>query len=341
MRKGDNVTRDKLLELEACSHRVIIPLYIPNEKDYYENAFNIFKMCVLSVQKTAQSPLKISVISNGSCDSVHEKLFGLQQQNHIHELIIVKENIGKINSILKALRTANERLITITDGDVLFVNGWEQAVVNVFKAFPKAGMVSPVPVFRTQLRLTSNIWRRYLFSSQLKFRPVKNVEALTRFANSIGWRRLNANYKDVFATLKAKDDTIAVIGNSHFVGTYKQEVFSKLPKEQSAYKLGGNSEELYTDTPVLKFGGYRLATYDNYAYHLGNLLEPWMEEQFKSLKTEPKVFNDYQMLNTLKPNSWSYFVSERVFKKLFRLQGFKAFVFKRKGLNKEQIKSLS
>ncbi|WP_452220369.1 glycosyltransferase [Lacinutrix salivirga] len=341
MRKGDNVTRDKLLELEACSHRVIIPLYIPNEKDYYENAFNIFKMCVLSVQKTAQSPLKISVISNGSCDSVHEKLFGLQQQNHIHELIIVKENIGKINSILKALRTANERLITITDGDVLFVNGWEQAVVNVFKAFPKAGMVSPVPVFRTQLRLTSNIWRRYLFSSQLKFRPVKNVEALTRFANSIGWRRLNANYKDVFATLKAKDDTIAVIGNSHFVGTYKQEVFSKLPKEQSAYKLGGNSEELYTDTPVLKFGGYRLATYDNYAYHLGNLLEPWMEEQFKSLKTEPKVFNDYQMLNTLKPNSWSYFVSERVFKKLFRLQGFKTFVFKRKGLNKEQIKSLS
>jgi hypothetical protein len=54
-------------------------------------------------------------------------------------LIIEKDLIGKINSILKVLRTAEERLITITDADVLFVNGWEQAVLNVFEAFPKAG----------------------------------------------------------------------------------------------------------------------------------------------------------------------------------------------------------
>jgi hypothetical protein len=38
---------------------------------------------------------------------------------------------------------------------VLFVNGWEQAVLNVFEAFPKAGSVSPVPVFRTHFQLTS------------------------------------------------------------------------------------------------------------------------------------------------------------------------------------------
>lgn len=340
MRKGENVTRDKLLELDACSHRVIIPLYIPNEEAYYKNAFSIFKMCLLSVQKTAHSVLKISVVSNGSCASVHKKLFELQAQNHIDELIIVKENIGKINSILKGLRTAQERLITITDADVLFVNNWEQAVVAVFKAFPKAGMVSPVPVFRTQLRLTSNIWKDYLFSSQLKFRPVKNVEALTRFANSIGWSRLNANYKDVFATLKAKDNTIAVIGNSHFVGTYKQEVFSKLPKQQSNYKLGGNSEAMYTDIPVLKFGGYRLATYNNYAYHLGNQIEPWMEATFNALKAERKTYFDYNNLHLLKPNSWNYFISERVFKKLFKIKAIKAYVYKKKGLNKSQIKSI-
>ena len=73
MRQGNNAVRNKKLELQPCSHRVIIPLYIPNEDGYYQDAFNIFKMCLLSVQKTSISPLKISVISNGCCDEITKK----------------------------------------------------------------------------------------------------------------------------------------------------------------------------------------------------------------------------------------------------------------------------
>ena len=61
-----------------------------------------------------------------------------------------------------------------------------KSVVNVFE-HSKSGAVCPVPVFRKHLNLTSNIWLRYIFSKKLYFRPVKNPEALTRFANSIGW----------------------------------------------------------------------------------------------------------------------------------------------------------
>lgn len=337
MRQGENVVRNKKVVLAACSHRVIIPLYIPNEEDYYQDAFKIFKMCLLSVQKTAVSPLKISVVSNGSTVSINERLLKLKQEGHINELIIETETIGKINSILKALRTSQERLITITDADVLFLNNWEKEVLETFKAFPKAGVVSPVPLYRTQLRYTANIWLRYLFSNKLKFLPVKNPEALTLFAKSVGWPGLEPHLKDVIATLKGKNDTIAVIGNSHFVGTYKREVFQKIPETNSEYKLGGNSEYLYNDLPILKMGGYKLATYDNYAYHMGNASEEWIETTYNNLKEESKEFNDFKTLNVLKSSELNYYLSEKVFKKLFVIKGVKKWFYKQKGLTKQQV----
>jgi hypothetical protein len=104
------------------------------------------------------------VISNGSCDTINTKL--LQQEGQIDELIIEKDLIGKINSILKVLRTAEERLITITDADVLFVNGWEQAVLNVLKHFPKR-VHKPCSCFRTHFQLTSYLVSIFIFKTTI------------------------------------------------------------------------------------------------------------------------------------------------------------------------------
>lgn len=339
MRKGTNIAKDILINPSDVSHRVIIPLYIPNEEDYYKDGFKIFEYCLFSILKTSTTPLKISVVSNDSCNTVNEKLLKLYEEGTIDELIIEKEAVGKINSILKALRTADERLITITDADVLFCNGWEQAVVELFEAFPQAGAVCPVPVFRKHLHLTSNIWLKYLFSKKLYFRPVKNAEAMTKFANSIGWSRLDEKYKNTIGTLQANNGTIAVLGCSHFVATYKREVFEKLPKTNSKYKLGGDSEFLYTDEPVLKMGGYRLSTYDNYAYHLGNHFEPWMLDTFSNLKEIKKQKNNYTNLHKLTFSPWRYFIAEKVFKKVFYNKFFMRILYRTKGLNPTQIKN--
>ena len=45
-------------------------------------------MCLESLHKTSYSSLKISVVSNGSCNSVNSKLLAMQQQELIDELII-------------------------------------------------------------------------------------------------------------------------------------------------------------------------------------------------------------------------------------------------------------
>jgi hypothetical protein len=336
MRKGKNISKNKLVNNVPCHHRVIIPLFIPSTEGYYQDALAIFNMCIQSIIKTSCSPIKISVISNGSCEKVNDRLYQLQKSLVIDELIIEREGIGKINSVLKALRTADERLITITDADVLFLNNWENEVLKVFEVFPKAGMVSPVPIFRTQLRYTANIWMDYMFSNKLKFRPVKNPEALTRFANSLNWSYLGDHLKDVILTIKERN-VLAVVGNAHFVGTYKKEVFDFIPKTNSAYKLGGSSERLYTDLPVIKSNGYKLATYDNYAYHLGNKKEDWMDVEFDKLKIIDKQFKDLSFLNKLNPSRSRYFLSEKIVAKLFFIKRLKKIIYKNKGLSKTQL----
>jgi len=337
MRNSKNPAKEKRITNIRSFHRVIIPLYIPNELDYYKDAWEIFKYCLLSLSSTSISTLVISVISNGCCNSVNKKLYDYYERGLLDELIIEKQNIGKINSVLKSIRTANERLITVTDADVLFLNGWEEAVINVFEEFPKAGVVSPVPIFRRHNSLTYNIWYDYLFSKKLRFTKVKNPEALTRFAKSIGWTFLDEKYKDIILTLSGKNNNRAVVGSPHFVATYKREVFEALPKNNSNYKLGGESELKYTDEPVIKCDGYRLATEDNYCFHLGNTLEDWMLEEHAKIKYEEK--RDLQPdLKKLSLSPISYLIKSKIFRKIISVRPLLILFLKRKGISKNKIK---
>jgi hypothetical protein len=337
MRKGENDSKDVYLNLKKAYHRIIIPLYIPFEDEYYKQSYQIFEMCLDSIHKTTVNGVVISVICNACSKKVNERVFELFNERKIDECIVVHEGIGKVNALLKSLRTAEERLITITDADVLFLNGWEEEVIKVFENFPKAGVVSPVPIFRRHNNLTYNIWFDYLFSRKLRFTKVKNPEGLIRFANSIGWPWLDEKYKDIILTVSGKDNLRAVVGSPHFVATYKSEVFATLPSENSIFQLGGDSEVKYTDEPVIKCDGYRLATEDNYGYHLGNAIEDWMLEEYAKLKLEVKRELE-PTLKDLKPSRVRYYVKSIIFRKLMTFQPLLIVFFKNKGVPKEKMK---
>lgn len=338
MRNSENPSKEKLITEKQSSHRVIIPIYIPNEEGYYKDAFNIFLLCIHSLRKTSINNLKISVCSNGSCNPINEKLFKLYENKIIDELSIVRNNIGKINSILKALRTSEERFVTITDADVLFLNGWEKAVMEIFESFPKASAVSPMPVFRTQNHYTSNIMFDYFFSKKLQFSTVKNPEALTRFANSIGWPWLDSKWKDVIMTIKSNKGIKAVVGCNHCAVTYKKELFDAMPKGNSKFVLGGNSEALYLDSLSQFYGGYRLATYDNFAYHLGNEKEDWGVNVFDSLIEEEKTVFDIDC-KVLKRNQYTYYLKNVAFKKIMSFKTIRKIFYLWKGLKKNKLKN--
>ncbi len=338
MRKGINSSKEALIKSSKINHRVLIPLYIPFEKEYYKDAFSIFEMCLNSLLNTSVYALNVTVISDGCCDTVNEKLFKLYQNNKINELIIEKDNIGKLNAILKGLRSVNERFVTITDADILFLKNWDKSVFNIFSTFKKAAVVSPIPVFRKQLSYTGNIWLDLFFSKKMEFRPVKNPEALERFAKSLGWPYLEEKYKDVIMTLQEENVT-AVVSAAHCVATYCTAYLKDIPKENTIYKLGGNSEGEYLDNPPYQKDGYRLSTYDNFAYHIGNTKDAWLTSIYNS-QNESKERKMLPKIVGLKPKHKPIkMVFIKVFLRLLKFKKIYDYCLLSKGLSKEKLKT--
>jgi hypothetical protein len=338
MREGANVSKDVMLSAPTTKHRVIIPLYIPHTSGYYKDAFAIFEKTLHSVSSSSVYHNTITVISDGCAIEVNEKLFSLYKNNVIDELIIERQNIGKINAILKALRTVTEPYVTITDADILFLKDWDRAVFDVFKAFKKAAVVSPIPVFRKQFSYTANIWIDHLTSKALQFRPVKDPNALEKFAQSIGWDTLEPRFKDVIMTLKTADTT-AVVSAVHCVATYKTAYLKSMPLEGTTYKLGGDSEGVYLDKPPFDLDGYRLSTYANYAYHMGNRIESWFEMKEDVTTVEEAKIEVPDIESKLPGKSKLKYVLEKLILLAITKRSVYNFLLLRKGLTKAQLKT--
>lgn len=335
MRLGTNVSREQQVATAVNGHRVIIPLYIPHEQDYYKDAFKIFLLCVQSAKKAAVASVPVTVIANGCSQAIHEKLLALVPTGEIDELFIETEQLGKINSIRKAIQASEEPFLTITDGDVLFLKNWDKAVCDVFHAFPKATAVAPVPIHKTFNQYVANIWFDNLFSKKLAFAKAKNPDALERFVQSIGWPYLNDHQKLETLTLKAANGLEAVVGCSHFCTTYRKEVFQFAPQEPTKYTLSGDSEKMYLDLPTIQANGYRLATAENHAYHLGNVLEPWMQADFDKLKLQSKTTLNWPLMRKLKKSRLRFTLKNKFFKKLLTTSFFYNGCLKKFGLRKE------
>lgn len=315
MRVGINPNKDKKLEQKKYTHRIIIPVFIPkgkNERDLLE----ILNFTLNSLYKTINSKTAITVINNGSNAEVVNFL-NKEYKNYKIEELVHTSNIGKLNSILKVLPSINEKLITITDADVLFLNGWQDETLQIFNSFPKAGVVGIVPQFKTFVANCYNLLFDNIFSKKLKFTTVKNPKALEKFYESISWdKNYNKNYLKTNLTIESKNGIKAIVGSGHFVATYRKEVFDYMPKGRSDFLLGGYSEQLFLDTPLLKVGGWRLTTNNNYAYHLGNVSEPWMNNTLEELVDESNRKLVSLNKSSLKPNRLNFFVKNHLFRKI-------------------------
>lgn len=322
MRKGFNPNKDKKTTKLEYYHQVIIPVYIPNNSDYFKDSFKILQLTIESLLKTSHNQTFITIINNGSSKEVTQYLDDLLNTNKIHELVHTL-NIGKLNAILKGLSGNNFPLITISDADVLFLNNWQRESYNIFEAFPKAGFVSPCPSSKLLRYFTYNVIIDNLFSSSMKFTSVKNPTAMKRFAHSIGNPEFYSHsHLEHYLTIQ-NNDTVAVIGGGHFVGTYRGEVFKKITQKHSEFALGGTSEYEILDAPVPQNGFWRLSTQDNFAYHLGNTFEDWMDDIKIDNQTTKlscpnfKHIKNSKLSNKFKSNIFSLFFNRKWFWKKF------------------------
>jgi len=336
MRKGNNPKKDKKINKSHCFHQVIIPVYIPNREGYFKDSIRIFHLCIESLLKTVHSKTYITIVNNGSCNEVEDYLNNLYQGGKIHE-VIHTENIGYINAMLKGIAGHNFPIFTNADADVLFLKGWQEASYSVFNDFPKAGVVCPTPSSRSLRTLTSNIYWDLFFSSKLKFDKVLDSNALIKFAESIG----NPNFyneiqQEKYLTIKGKDIN-AVVGAGHFVVTYRGEIFDKLDSRFSEYVLGGDSDDVF-DIPVVKKGYWRLSTDNNYAYHMGNVLEEWMNDELNKLEINNNE-SDYKLKKVKANSPMLSFVKNKIFGKFILNKKIMRLFIIWKGLTKQEAEN--
>lgn len=328
MRKGYNPNKDKILPRNRFWHQIVLPVFIPYQEGYFKDAFKIFKICLNSIFKTVNyDHTYITIVNNGSCKEIENYLNNLKDQKKIDE-IINTSNIGKLNAIFKGIVGHNFDFITIADADTLFLSGWQQETIKVFNNYPKAGSVGLVPQFNMYSNYCSNVLFDNFFNKNMRFFKVKEPEEMRKFYLSIGWNMQKDHYY-LKHILGIQEKNVRVyVGSSHFVATYRKEILEPIKRFFPA-KMGAKSERVL-DKAAIEKDLWKLTTAKNFAYHMGNSYEKWMDDiQFSVRKNnlKPKPLSKLDNVMLLR-----YLIKNKIFKKILRLSFFNNRFFARKGL---------
>jgi len=327
MRIGSNPSKTNFkIEIQS-THRVILSVYIPNLTDeYFKDSRTIFKYCIESLLSTIHRKTRISIIINGCCEEIASLIYEYQRSSPlIDQIYYTKENLGKINANYSIVKSNLEPLLTISDADVMFLPGWQKEVEGIFVKFPRAGMVSPVPNSKGFLFSTASTLYYGLFKGKIKFRKVQDPEGLENFQQSVGSIHFQKIHLEKYLVVSNGVDE-AVVGCGHFVATYRKEVFEVAPSKVCEFRVQGNSEEDYLDEPNDIAGFLRLATLGNFAYHLGNSPQPWMEEKLKDILNSSPTYTTLEIPAPVSFSKYQYyfgkFLNRLLFNK-FRRQFFR------------------
>lgn len=297
MRKGINPAKLEDNKVESnYFHQVIVPVYLPKLEGYYKEGLDILKICLESICLTSHTQTYISVVNNGSCKEVQDYLNDLAKRNEIQEVINTTA-IGKINAIAKGLAGHNFDLVTITDSDVLFTNGWQKAVYNIYETFPKAGMVGTTPNTKSYKNYNEMFLLDTFFDRKTKFRKVSDPEAMEMFILSLGFKVFKPEVlKEKILSIR-KDGIRANAGCGHFCYTVKQDLIKSLKTAVSNHLISSREDAIFIDIELSKYGHWRLSTDDNFTFHMGNTVAKWMKRTLDEVETNNTQRFDLKILN--------------------------------------------
>ena len=287
MRKGFNPNKDKTLQSQNTSHRVIVPIYIPNSEGYFTEAFDVLKVCVTSLLATINDDTMVTLISNAATDEVNNYIKKLFEDGKIDRVVYNAQNVGKMNAIMAETRASFEEFITYADADVFFDKGWLKQTYAIFNEVPNAGFVSMNPTPKNLHFADTTLLSKLgpVLWSKKPVSEVCNYDDLRHFHKSVD--RDKAVTDQIFTSENVHlVQKKYIIGAGHFCCTIKKTPTLKyVPKEPSEKAVSGKSENTYLDIPFNKTGLYRLSSPKAYVWHMGNTLEKeWVDNKLNSLK---------------------------------------------------------
>lgn len=295
MRTGVNPEKFKGEKNKDYKHRVIIPVFIPNNsEEYYSESIKVLNVCLNSIIKTINhETTAITLINNCSMTLVNNEIE--KYLPFVDKYVLYGDNKGKVYAAYSEAHASFEPYITIADADILFFSGWEIAVFEIFNALPMAGVVAPLPSQSLAFNHNDSLFfDKYLFN-EIKYDKVVSDEDCDLFLKGLGnpasLDRNNREYSWKKKQYYVKNNIIAVLGSGHYVATYRKEIFQNKQTFPIMKFLNG-FEDTYFDKPADSFGWYRLSTAKAYAYHIGNKMDDFvkMTKFDEQLKINPDLF---------------------------------------------------
>lgn len=318
-RIGSNPQKGKPTLSSYKRHRVIVPVYIPSARGYYKDSFPVFETCLQTLIATVDEDLvSITVIDNASSARVGSLCRSYVAKGKIDQYIDNAVNRGKPDAIVAAARAAYEDFVTISDADVLFEHGWLTDVENIFREFPEAGVVAPVPLPRLRYYKSSSTWLFGLTHRLLRLRGISNAEELKEHEKSFGRpvQEESADYRLQYYL--ERNGIQALIGAPHWVCTWRREIFSAIDYTPTQIGLGaGGLGERQIDTWADRHGALRLGGVHPRVRHLGNHLDDSARLRAAKIASTPPVKLSPEPIPQLSPGRIRRIIASRRWTKKF------------------------
>ncbi len=269
-RIGMNPGRGKKSDYNPARVTACMLTYVPNQAGYFENRFDVMKLCLESLIKNTPD-CDIMVFDNGSSAEVVEYLKNIYAARRIQFLILSSTNIGKIGALQVMLRAAPGQVIAYNDDDVFFQPGWLKRHLEVIDTYPNVGLVSGFYI-KPHMKEGIVSVEKFIKQKDVKVERGNLIDRAEEehYITNMGrtWEKYQgeiAGLEDIRLTYKGVT-TFASAGHYQFVAP-REAILSALPAAWSS-DLMGHMRDL--DVRIDQLGFLRLCTYPSTLRLLGN-----------------------------------------------------------------------
>ena len=93
-RIGMNPSRGRKTDYQPARVTVAVLTYLPDHTGYFQDRFDVTRLCLESIIANTSEPYDLLVFDNGSCDALVDYLRGLRDRGLVKYLILSSQNIG-------------------------------------------------------------------------------------------------------------------------------------------------------------------------------------------------------------------------------------------------------
>ena len=311
MRIGRNPEKLKEEKNKKYNHRIVVVFYIPNlTEEYYQESDKVLDVCLTSIINSINlGNTAITVINNNSCKEINWVIE--KHKDKIDKYVVYSENKGKVYALLNEIRGIYEEYVTITDADMLFFKGWENAVMNIFKDHPKAGVVSPYPCQYYAFYYNQGVFGNNSVRNNIGYRKIVSdldVDLYAKGTNLPGIvTRDGFKYNWKSKQFYLKNPTPAIIGAFHVVATHRTSQFRNIYSFPEL-KFEDYYERNFIDRLADDVGQFRLSTTTTFAYHMGNRIDDTYEKYRDQFETKDEL--SFEDISTyIQGHKWLIFIN--------------------------------